>query len=432
MDNKKIPVRVSAGIINSLAAGVVPRVGLEYMAVGRKDEIFALTDILDEVKLGASTFKIICGRYGSGKSFFLQMIRSYALQRGFVVADVDMSPDKLLCGTKGQGLNTYRELLARISTQTLPDAGALELILQKWVNQIRLGAAADGYEGESLNAYVKQEIFRTIDKMKESAHGFSFATAMSAYWEGYIHDEGLKSSALQWLRGEFNTKTDAKKVLPVDEIINDDNWYDYIKLLCRFLKNIGYSGFLIFLDESINLYKIPNKITREKNYEKLLSFFNDTIQGRVESFGIVLAAIPQVLHDERRGLYSYEAFRSRLVQPSVKMNGFVDSSAPVIYLNPLSHEEILILLEKVLQIYQSRCADVTLTNDDIIYFLEGKLSKVGAETLMTPREILRDFIAILNVRKQCPETNIQELMNCALKETETDDDVNSDNVVIEF
>ena len=136
-ENRKIPKRIAQTVLNSLKGGVVPRVGLPYITVGRKNEIEALLRDVDIISEGGASFRFIVGRYGSGKSFRLQTIRNYVMDRGFIVADADLSPERRLQGTNGQGLATYRELIGNLSTKTKPEGGALTLILDRWISHVQ-------------------------------------------------------------------------------------------------------------------------------------------------------------------------------------------------------------------------------------------------------------------------------------------------------
>jgi ABC-type uncharacterized transport system ATPase subunit len=139
----KISKRVSTALINSLGAGVVPRIGLEYIAVGREKEVAAILQDIENITEGGAAFRFVVGRYGSGKSFMLQLIRNHAMERGFVVADADLSPERRLVGSNGQGVATYRELMQNISTKFRPDGGALASILEAWINSIQNQVAQD-------------------------------------------------------------------------------------------------------------------------------------------------------------------------------------------------------------------------------------------------------------------------------------------------
>ncbi|CAH8768910.1 ATP-binding protein [Paenibacillus dendritiformis] len=415
MIDKKIPKRVTTALINSLTAGVVPRIGLEHIAVGRKPEIEAILRDLDNVAEGGAAFKLVTGRYGSGKSFLLQMIRNYAMDRNFVVADGDLSPERRLVGTKGQGLATYRELMMNLSTRTRPDGGALETILQRWIASIQQQAMTElgmGPNDAALIMEVEQRIAAVANEMRSMVHGFDFAKVLSSYWTGYKRlDDELKQASLRWLRGEFATKTEAKQALGVGVIIDDDNWYDYMKLWSEFVARIGYQGLLLFIDEGVNLYKITNSISRHSNYEKLLTMFNDTMQGKAEHLGIFIGGTPQFVEDERRGLFSYEALRSRLVSGRYGAEGLRNYTGPLIQLDMLSHEEILILLQRLRHIHALHYGvEPLLTDDQLIAFMEKAVGRLGADELLTPREIIRDFMDLMHTLHQHPETAFDDLI----------------------
>ncbi|MGG4392977.1 ATP-binding protein [Paenibacillus thiaminolyticus] len=415
MIDKKIPKRVTTALINSLTAGVVPRIGLEHIAVGRKPEIEAILRDLDNVAEGGAAFKLVTGRYGSGKSFLLQMIRNYAMDRNFVVADGDLSPERRLVGTKGQGLATYRELMMNLSTRTRPDGGALETILQRWIASIQQQAMTElgmGPNDAALIIEVEQRIAAVTNEMRNLVHGFDFAKVLSSYWTGYKRmDDELKQASLRWLRGEFATKTEAKQALGVGVMIDDDNWYDYMKLWSEFAARIGYQGLLLFIDEGVNLYKITNSISRHSNYEKLLTMFNDTMQGKAEHLGIFIGGTPQFVEDERRGLFSYEALRSRLVSGRYGVEGLRNYTGPLIQLDMLSHEEILILLQRLRHIHALHYGmEPLLTDDQLIVFMEKAVGRLGADELLTAREIIRDFMDLMHTLHQHPETVFDELI----------------------
>jgi hypothetical protein len=409
-----IPKRLSAAILNSLSAGVVPRIGLEYIAVGRRREIETVLRDLENLGQGAASFRFVTGRYGSGKSFFLQAIRNYALENDFLAADADLSPEKRLTGSKRAGLETYRELVSRLSTKLRPDGGALESMLQQWINSVKMALVTGGSapDDEELLSRLEIRIFETIAQMKDYAHGFDFAAVISAYYRAYTEgDDEKKLASLKWLRGEFATRTEAKALLPVGEIIGDENWYEYLKLLAAFGARIGYRGFLIFFDECANLYKITNRQSRENNYEKILTMFNDVTQGRAEGLGIYMAGVPQFIEDERRGLFSYPALRSRLMDSRFVREGYADFASPILRLAQLNHEEIYLLMERLRDIHAGHYGyDACLEKRELTAFMELAFSVPGAEEFITPREISRDFISLLNILNENKELDFDTLV----------------------
>ncbi|WHX50965.1 ATP-binding protein [Paenibacillus woosongensis] len=415
MKQIQIPKRLTTALVNSLTAGVVPRVGLEHIAVGRKAEVASILQDMDNIAEGGAAFRLITGRYGSGKSFLLQMIRNYAMDREFVVADGDLSPERRLVGTKGQGLATYRELMMNMSTRTRPDGGALEPMLQKWIaslQQEQMQAAGLRPGDPALHEAVELRIYAVCNEMQNLVHGFDFAKVLAAYWNGCkLGDDDQKAAALRWLRGEYPTRTEARKELGVGVIIDDDNWYDYMKLWAEFAVRIGYKGLLLFMDEGVNLYKITNSISRQSNYEKLLTMFNDTMQGKAQYLGIYLGGTPQFVEDERRGLFSYDALRSRLMDGRYSSSSRRTYTSPILKLDMLSHEEILVLLQKLRDIhamhfgYESQLAD-----EQLIAFMQAAVNRLGAEELLTTREVVRDFMDVLHMLHQHKELSFAELL----------------------
>lgn len=409
----KIPKRIASAVINSLKGGVVPRVGLPYIAVGRKNEIDALLGDVEIISEGGASFRFIEGKYGSGKSFLLQMIRNYAMDKGFAVADADLSPERRLQGNKGQGLSTYKELIRNLSVKARPEGGALTLILDRWISSVQSETAASGIapEDTAFDAEVEKKIFDIINSLNELVHGFDFARLLTMYYRSYkTGDDETKAKVVKWFRGEYSTKTEAKNDLGVNIIINDDDWYEYIKIFAYFLKRSGYSGFIIMIDELVNIYKIPNAITRQNNYEKILTMYNDTMQGKAKYLGIIMCGTPQCIEDKRRGVYSYEALRSRLSEG--KFSGeYKDMLAPVIRLAPLTAEEMLILTEKLTEIHGVLFDYIpAISENDRVGFIKIEYGRVGADTNITPREIIRDYIELMNIVYQNPKKSILDIM----------------------
>lgn len=413
--NAKVPKRIASVIVNSLKGGVVPRMGLPYITVGRDAEVRALLRDLDIVADGGASFRLVVGRYGSGKSFLLQTIRNHAMGKGFVVADADLSPERRLQGAKGQGLATYRELVRNLATKTRPEGGALTLILDRWISGVQAQVAAEGTppDAPEFPAQVERRIYAVVAALQELVHGFDFAQLIARYYRAHVEgDDETRANVAKWLRGEYRTKAEARSELGVGCVITDDDWYDYVKLLARFLVGAGYAGLVVCIDELVNLYKIPNAVARQYNYEKLLAMYNDTLQGRAQHLGIIMSGTPQCVEDRRRGLYSYEALRSRLAQGRFAREGMADLMAPVIRLEPLSPEEQLVLVEKLAGIHAGLLGyEPRLTEDDLARFLEIELSRVGAETHVTPREVIRDFIELLDILYQDPAATVDGLLS---------------------
>lgn len=449
----RVPKRVAAVIINSLKGGVVPRIGLPYITVGREAEIRALLTDLSLIADGGASFRFLVGRYGSGKSFLLQTIRTHAMGEGFVVADADLSPERRLQGGQGQGLATYRELMRNLSTKTRPEGGALMLILDRWISNLQMqvagelgtGAAAPGGAATTgstpvpngaaapggtpapngtatpdgapndpaFNQAVEARIREQVASLEEMVHGFDFARLLTLYYRAVVDgNDELKGNVARWFRGEYRTKTEARQELGVSIIIGDDDWYDYVKLFAQFLKGAGYQGMLVLIDELVNLYKIPNSVTRQYNYEKILTMYNDTLQGKAHHLGIIMGGTPQSIEDRRRGVFSYEALRSRLTQGRFAAEGMRDMLAPIIHLHPLTYEELLVLIEKLQQIHAGYFGyEARLNESDLVQFLQIEFGRVGADTHLTPREVIRDFIELLDIAYQNPSTPVASILS---------------------
>ena len=415
MKEVQIPLRMAKTLLGALGGVVVPRVGLGHITVGRKDEVDALLQDISAISEGGASFRFIVGRYGAGKSFLLQAIRNYAMDHGFVVIDADLSPERRLMGTKGEGLATYRELVKNLSTKTAPDGGALELLLQKWLSTLKLEVMKTYQltpEDPRVNAQLELKVYEVLNSLTTSVNGFDYAKVLSIYIKG-INEENddLKNKALKWLRGEYTTKTEAKREVGVSVIITDADWYEYIKLLASFVVRAGYTGMLMLVDEIKQISEIPHSISRQYNYEKILTIYNDIMQGKAKHLGVIMGATPEAIENDRRGVFSYEALRSRLETSRFATEGTKDLLSPIIRLKTLEPTEIYVLMEKLSQIHgQVYNYTPKVKGEELEQFIKTEYTRAGANTLITPREIIRDFINILNILMQNPDQTMRSVI----------------------
>lgn len=430
-DIQNVPRRILSSLLSSVAAGVVPRSGAPYIAIGRQDEIAALLSDLENVNDGGGALRFLIGRYGSGKSFLIQLIRGYALDRGFVTADADLSPERRLYGTGGSGVATYKELIKNLATKASPDGGALSKLIIRWINGIRSDLAAEELPEAEFARRVTGRIYSELRELEEFVGGFDFAKVVSEYYNATIDDnEDKKSACLRWLRGEFASKTEARSALgfSVSCIIDDDNWYDFIKLWATLVRKMGYRGLVVFIDECVNLYKISHRVSRENNYEKILSMFNDALQGRAPGLAIVFGGTPQFLEDTRRGLFGYEALRSRLCDSRFASGEYKNLIGPVIRLRRLADDELFALISRITKLYSMYYGwDARITQEEMIEFLNICLKKAGADSMITPREMLRDYMTVLNILMQNENATFESVVGKITLKPEDNNEGNDPN-----
>ena len=403
-------------IINSLLSGTVPRIGIQHIAVGRDEEIQAIIRTLDDVRNGHNAMKFWIGEFGSGKSFMLHLMKVVALKQKFVVSQVDFSPEIRLYATDGKSLALYKNLMDNISIQTKPDGGALPTLIEKWLDQVisktaeEQGVSMEEIQNPLYNSLVEQKLLKVINGITET-DSFDFGYVIKRYYDGYVtNNDDLKKNALRWLKGEYLNKTAARIDLGVRGIVNDQNWYNMIKNLCRLFVSIGYSGFLLNLDEAINLYKIPNTMVREKNYEKILTIYNDCYQGNCGSMFFNFAGTNEFLENRRRGLYSYEALKSRIESNKYAVHGIKDFAQPVIKIEPIDNTSIFILLNNLKTIFDYHYdIQMDVSDENIRSYMENIYRKPGAEEFLMPREVIRDFLNILSVLRQNPSLSFGDL-----------------------
>lgn len=402
MKTPRIKPRERNTIVQALRAGVVPKLGLQHIQVGRVREIEELVRDVDRISDGGAAIRFVVGEYGSGKTFFLNLIRLVALERGMVVLSADMAPDRRLHATGGQARSLYAEMTRNASTRTKPDGGAMASIVERFASQAaRLADTSD----RSPNDVIREKLAR----LEELTGGYDFATVITRYWDGFEGgDDDLKSAALRWLRAEFTTRTDARKALGVRTIINDANVYDQLKLLALFVREAGYKGLVVSLDELVNLYKLTSAQARNANYEQILRILNDVLQGTASHLGFMLGGTPEFLMDTRRGLYSYEALQSRLAENTFARDGLVDLSGPVIRLSNLTPEDMFVLLANIRRVMQGE--EATLPDEALTAFMDHCSNRIGDAYFRTPRNTVTAFVNMLSVLEQNREVNWQALV----------------------
>lgn len=394
-------------IIQSLKAGVAPRSGIQHIQVGRVNEIEAIDKDIDRIAQGGSAFRLIIGEYGSGKTFFLSVIRAIALEKQLVSVNADLSPDRRIHASSGQARNLYSELMRNMATRTKPQGNALTAIVERFVNHSKQTATEAGVSGASV-------INERLSSLAEHVGGYDFAKVIEAYWRGHENsNDELMSNAIRWLRAEFSTKTDARKALGVRDIISDTSFYSNLKILSLLVTQAGYKGLLVGLDEMVNLYKLSSTRARMSNYEQILSILNDCLQGTAEHMGFLLGGTPEFLLDTRRGLYSYEALQSRLAENSFAQRaGVIDYSSPTLHLANLTPEEVYILLQNIRRVFASGDETRNLVPDEALEaFLNHCNNTIGDAYFRTPRNTIREFAGMLSVLDQNRNLKWEDLID---------------------
>ncbi|EOX4927685.1 ATP-binding protein [Vibrio alginolyticus] len=416
---KKIRAKERDAIIQSLKSGVTPKVGIQHIQVGRVNELKALLQDIERISDGGSAFRLIIGEYGSGKTFFLSVVRAIALERKLVTVHADLSPDRRMHASAGQARNLYSELMRNMSTRNKPDGNALTSVVEKFITEVRKEADTTG---KSVNTVIHEK----LSSISDLVGGYDFAKVIEAYWVGHEQDNDTqKANAIKWLRAEYSTKTDARKDLGVRTIISDTSFYDALKIMSLFVRQAGYQGLLVNLDEMVNLYKLNNTTARTANYEQILRILNDCLQGTTEYLGFLLGGTPEFLLDPRKGLYSYEALQSRLAGNSfAKQAGLIDYSSPALHLASLTPEELYILLKNLRHVYAEGDESKYLIPDEsLVAFLKHCSQTIGDAYFQTPRNTIKAFLDMLAVIEQNPTISWNNLISSVGIDEEKPSDV---------
>lgn len=423
MANRINPKEASI-IIKSLEGGVVPNMGVQHLLVGRNREVEEVIKILDNVADGESDIRFWVGDFGSGKSFMLATIEQIALQKNFVVSTLDLNPSRRFYATDRKAVALYTEIIDNIKTKTLKSGNVLSSIIEEWLNQIFSRVSEDLnvkiseiLEGD-YQKEVTNEILNIIGNFSAVGLSYEFAQAIVKFYEGFINDNRLlKTNAIRWLRGDITTKTEAKKELSINQIINDDNWFDALKNISELFLGIGYSGFVVNFDEAVNLYKIPQSVTRERNYERILNIYNEAKSNIAKGLFINFGATRKTIFDENRGLSSYGALKGRLGNEDSMDNKLVNTNRTVLGLKPLSNEEIYTLLENLVNVYNVHYKEsIQISEKEIITYMEGQLNRPGADEFLTPRAVIKDFIEILDLKRQNSNVDLMDIISERFKD----------------
>lgn len=418
MENRINPKKAQV-IIKSLEGGVVPSIGVEHLLVGRNKEVEEVIRILENIEGGQSDIRFWVGDFGSGKSFILATIEQIALKKNFVVSTLDLNPSRRFYATDRKAVALYTEIIDNIKTRTTKSGNVLDTIIEQWLIQIFDKLANDLsvdkakiLEGE-YSKYVENEILDTIGNFNAVGLSYEFGQAIIKYYEGFVNDNrSMRTNAIRWLRADITTKTESKKILGINQIINDDNWFDALKNMSELFLEIGYSGFVVNFDEAVNLYKIPQSITRQRNYERILNIYNETKSNLARGLFINFGATRKTIFDENRGLCSYGALKSRLGSQESMDLKLTNTNRTVLGLKPLTNEEIYTLLENLVNIYNVNYKEaISLSHEQIVSYMQGQLNRPGAYEFLTPRSVIKDFLEILDLKRQNPNLEISEIIS---------------------
>lgn len=392
-------------ILQALSAGVVPRLGLQHIQVGRAAEVGALVRDIDRIADSGSAVRFVIGEYGAGKTFFLNLVRLVALERKCVTLHADLAPDRRLHATGGQARGLYAEAVRNMATRTKADGGALPSVVERFVTDcVRMA--------EDRGMAVERIIDERLVRLQDQVGGHDFAAVLKAYWRGGEEgDEALKAAALRWLRGEYSTKTEARQALGVRTIIDDGDIYEGLKLLSELVRLAGYAGLVVVFDEMVNLYKLQSAQARNQNFEQILRVVNDVLQGNVGGLGFLFGGTPEFLMDSRRGLYSYQALQSRLMENSFATGGLVDFTGPVLRLQNLTPEDLLVLLSNIRTVFAHGDPARHLVPDEALAaFMDHCNRRIGEAYFRTPRNTIKAFVQFLAVLEQNPGVKWQDLV----------------------
>lgn len=416
--SRRIRSRDRDSILQSLKAGVVPRRGLQHIQVGRAEEVKALMRDVDRIKEGGSAVRFIIGEFGSGKTFLIQLVRTAALEKGLVTMHADLAPDRRLQSSQGHARSLYAELARNLATRSKPEGGAMKSVVERFVGSAR-------QEANESDVSTQDVISNRLERLTEMVGGFAFAQVISSYWEGYRDgDEAKKANAIRWLRGEYTTKTDARKDLGTRQYIDDDSVYDYLKLFALFVTQAGYEGLVVAMDEMVNLYQITHGVSRKNNYEQVLRIVNDCLQGTVQHLGFLMGGTPEFLSDSRRGLYSYEALRSRLQENTFANEEYRDLTGPVIRLASLSPEELYVMLQNLRHVHAGGEEEKYIVPDKALQaFMKHCANQIGQNYFRTPRQTVKKFVQFLSILEQNPDLDWQEVLGRVTVEAEKNPDL---------
>jgi hypothetical protein len=296
--------QLARAIINKLGStGTPPEFGIEHFTVGLEPYLKVIEDeYLDGIlKYSLSSFKLITGNYGGGKTHFLYTVRDLAFRHNYCVAYVSLNPtecpfDKLELVYKGIAANLIAPRPA--DAPTAPWDKGIESVVRKWhADQRKLHDRTD-----SLRKYLETLPTTESTSFSNAVRG-AFASLLAEDGEGF-------NDVVQWLKGEDVAK-EVRAQHRISERIDKATAFRVLRSLIQWVHAIGYTGLILLFDEAERGMSISSSRDKRRALDNLRQLVDECGNSRLPG-AMVFYAVPDenLLLEGSGGVY--EALKQRL------------------------------------------------------------------------------------------------------------------------
>nr|WP_042190380.1 BREX system ATP-binding protein BrxD [Kibdelosporangium sp. MJ126-NF4]CEL19293.1 putative ATP/GTP binding protein [Kibdelosporangium sp. MJ126-NF4]CTQ94908.1 putative ATP/GTP binding protein [Kibdelosporangium sp. MJ126-NF4] len=296
-------------VIDALRRGTVPQQGLDVLAVGLSRFESSLDEQLDVVASSGAVFKAVRGEYGSGKTFFSRWLAERAKQRGFAVAEVQISETE----TPLHRLETvYRRITESLSTAEFRPS-ALRSVLDSWIFTLEEDALAEGGVSETdetaLTSAVDGLMERRLGEVARSAP--QLATALRAFRRASAAgDNMIAEGIVAWLGAQPHVSSAVKRFAGVKGDLDHFGAMSSLQGLLAVLKDSGQAGLLVVLDEVETLQRVRGDV-RDKALNALRQLVDEIDAGRFPGLYLLITGTP-AFYDGPQGMQRLAPLAQRL------------------------------------------------------------------------------------------------------------------------
>lgn len=309
---------IARKIIDSIGSfGTPPEYGFQFFTAGLDPYLSIIKDeyLSSFIKQGGSTFKMVVGTYGGGKTHFLYCVRDLAWESNFVVSYVSLRPGE----SPFHKLElVYKAVVQGIVSPLSPDEllsgneQSIVSFLKRWFSQSYQEFQKKGLSGESL----REELLKMVEDIK-GIESISFAKAVKAAFRTLINkkDEDF-DNICQWLKGEsYDRRIHGSH--GILQRIDKTTAFTMIRSLSQWIRQIGYSGLVVLLDEAERVPSLSTK-DREQHLNNLREVIDEC--GHTTFKGVMIFyAVPDENFLEGRAQI-YEALKQRVATTCERLN----------------------------------------------------------------------------------------------------------------
>jgi P-loop Domain of unknown function (DUF2791) len=387
-------------VIDVLRRGTVPSHGLDALAVGIGRFEGAADQALDQAAVGGAAFKAIRGEYGAGKTFFSRWLAQRARARGFATSELQISENE----TPLHRLETvYRRLAEHLATAEFAPS-ALRQVVDAWFYALEQDVLAE--RGDDGSAAGGAELERRVGELLEqrlaavSGAAPAFAPALRAYRRAVAAgDAALAEGLLGWLGGQPTVGSSIKRAAGIRGQLDHDGALGFLRGLLAVLRDCGYAGLVVVLDEVETLQRVRGDI-RDKALNALRQLIDDVDAGRFPGLVLVITGTP-AFFDGPQGAQRLAPLAQRLHVDFLADPAHDNPRAVQVRLPGFTHENLVELGGRVRELYLAGTPEPArlgaAVDDDYIESLARSLAgQFGGRAGVAPRVFVKKLIDVLD------------------------------------